>query len=68
MIYAVDQGIEEEEAQAQAFLNKLNIELNHRRSILTTAEWNYVTNITDANQAIKDALAAENAQFSKVWK
>lgn len=65
-INAVDQGIEEEETQAQAFLGKLNVELNHRRSLLTTAEWNYVTNITDANQEIKDALAAENAQFAKV--
>lgn len=60
------ESIEEEEARAQTFLTALNGELNHRRSILTEAEWNFVTNITDANQAIKDALAAENAKYIKV--
>lgn len=60
------ESIEEEEVRAQAFLNVLNVELNHKRTILTEAEWNFVTNITDANQAIKDALAAENAKYIKV--
>lgn len=64
---AVDQNIEEEEIRAQAFLDELNDELNARRSNQTLAEWNFNINITKENEAIKDVIATENAEFYKVF-
>lgn len=63
---AVDQNIEEEEVRAQAYIDELNFELIERRTNQTTAEWNFNSNITKENQAIKGAVLADNAAFSKV--
>lgn len=63
---AIDQGIEEEEIRAQAFLDELNPILNERRANQTLAEWNYNVNITEHNEQFKDSIAAENAEFYKV--
>lgn len=68
IVVAVDQNIEEEEIRAQAFLDELNDELNERRANQTLAEWNFNSNITKENEAIKDAIAAKNAEFYKVQK
>lgn len=66
LVAGIDQGIEEEEIRAQAYLDELNDELNERKSRQVTAEWNFNSNITDANEKAKDAIAAENAEFYKV--
>lgn len=63
---AVDQNIEEEEIRAQAYIDELNLELIERRTKQEIAEWNFNSNITKENQAVKDAIAADNAAFSKV--
>lgn len=65
-IQSVDQNIEEEEIRARAFLDELNDELNERKNRQTLAEWDFNSNITDANQKRKDEIAAENAVFTKV--
>lgn len=65
-VTGVDQNIEEEEIRAQSFLDELNEELNHRRSVASIAEWNYNTNITTENEKRKTVIAAENAEFYKV--
>lgn len=64
---AVDQNIEEEEIRAQAYLDELTSELNERKANQTLAEWNFNSNITTENQAIKDAVSADNAAFFKVF-
>lgn len=63
---AVDQNIEEEEIRAQAYLDELNLELIERRRNESLAEWNFNSNITKENQAIKDAISTDNAAFLKV--
>lgn len=65
-VKCVDQNIEEEEIRARAYLDELNDELNERRCKQVTAEWNFNVNITKENEERKDAIAAENAEFSKV--
>lgn len=65
-IGCVDQNIEEEEIRARSYLDELNDELNERRSKAVTAEWNFNVNITKENEEIKDAIAAENAEYFKV--
>lgn len=63
---AVDQNIEEEEIRAQAYLDEINLELIERRAKESIAAWNFNSNITQENQAIKDAISADNAAFLKV--
>lgn len=65
-IISVDQNIEEEEIRARAYLDELNSELNERRCRIVTAEWDYNSNITKENEERKDAIAADNAEFTKV--
>lgn len=62
----IDQNIEEEEIRARAYLDELNDELNERKTKLVLAEWNFNVNITKHNEELKDAVSAENAEFSKV--
>lgn len=62
----IDQNIEEEEIRARAYLDELNDELNERKTKQVLAEWNFNVNITKQNEERKDAIAAENAVFSKV--
>lgn len=62
----IDQNIEEEEIRARAYLDELNDELNERKTKQVLAEWNFNVNITKQNEEHKDAIAAENAEFSKV--
>lgn len=62
----IDQNIEEEEIRARAYLDELNDELNERKYKQVLAEWNFNVNITKQNEEYKDAIAAENAEYSKV--
>lgn len=66
LVICIDQNIEEEEIRARAYLDELNDELNERKSKQVIAEWNFNVNITKQNEEYKDAIAAENAEFSKV--
>lgn len=66
MTNAVDQGIEEEEIRAQVHLNELNDILNQRKSVESTAQWNYESNITDYNQKRQEEISEENAEYYKV--
>lgn len=65
-VICIDQNIEEEEIRARAYLDELNDELNERKTKQVLAEWNFNVNITKENEERKDAIAAENAEFSKV--
>lgn len=63
---AVDQALEDEEISAQDFMSELNVEIDRRRNIEVQADWNYATNLTDANEKRKTEISAENAEFLKV--
>lgn len=66
LIQGIDQNIEEEEIRARVYLDELNYELNERNNKQVNAEFAFNVNITKENEEIKDAIAAENAEFHKV--
>lgn len=65
-VNGVDQGLEDEEIQAQEYIQELNHEIQRRRNIEANAEWDYYSNITDENEKRKLEVSAESAKFYKV--
>lgn len=65
-VNGVDQGLEDEEIQAQEYIQELNYEIQMRRNQEANAEWDYYSNITDATEKRKLEVSTENAKFYKV--
>ncbi|XP_037038832.1 angiotensin-converting enzyme-like [Bradysia coprophila] len=64
-VNGVDQGLEDEEIQAQEYIQELNYEIQMRRNQEANAEWNYYSNITDETERRKLEVSTENAKFYK---
>lgn len=58
--------IEEEELTAQTYIKTLNDELTRRSNILTNAQWDYQSNITNENEKKANDLSSEFAVYIKV--
>ncbi|KAL3276706.1 hypothetical protein HHI36_012076 [Cryptolaemus montrouzieri] len=64
-----DPEIEEEEINARAFMDILNAETGEDINLLSNLEWDYATNLTDANLKRKTQFAADMSVRVKVrWE